>query len=124
MKTLLAATLILAALTSTSATADFVHPMDFDGSEQQKNEVIQYIKDRVRQSYCNSNLDMCQETILRMMEKQNLASFKNVTKAKNRQIMDRVIKDYCQGSLDMCDYTVIEMMYLQNLSASKESLTW
>ena len=118
MTTLLASTLLLASLVSGTANADFVHPMDFDGSEQQKNEVIQYIKDRVRKDYCDSGLDMCQATTLRMMEKQNLISYKNSTRAMNRQIMDRVIKDYCDSGLDMCNYTTIEMMYKQNADAN------
>lgn len=40
-------------LTSTSVLAGFVHPLDFDGSEAQKQEVISYIKDRVKADYCD-----------------------------------------------------------------------
>lgn len=115
---------ILALFASFTAEAGFINPMDFDGSEQQKNEVIQYIKDRVRKDYCSSSLDMCQNTILRMMEKENLSAFKRATKATNRSIMDRVIKDYCSDSLDLCNYTTIEMMYKQNYEAGNERLKW
>ncbi len=111
-------------LTSTSVLADFVHPLDFDGSEAQKQEVISYIKDRVKADYCDGKLDMCQPTILRMMENENLEAFKKLTKASDRKILDRVIKDYCKRGLDMCTYSVISMMYEENAKANKQELSW
>lgn len=107
-----------------SAMAGFIHPMDFDGSEAQKQEVIKYIKDRVQRDYCDGELDMCQPTTLRMMEQQGLSAFKKASQATDREVMDRVIKDYCQGDIDMCDYSTILMMYQQNMNASKKELTW
>ena len=107
-----------------AAIADFIHPMDFDGTDSQKQRVIQIVKERVKKDYCDGGLDMCQETILRMMEKKNLDDFKKATQATNRAIMDRVIKDYCNSGLDMCSYSNIWLMYQKNLQASKESLSW
>ncbi|MBB1201393.1 hypothetical protein EGM70_13960 [Enterobacteriaceae bacterium 89] len=104
--------------------ANFINPMDFDGSQAQKDEVIQYIKDRVKKDYCDGPVNMCQESTLRMMEKSNLDAFKRATKATNKKIMDRVIDDYCNSPVDMCTYTTIEMMYNKNVKASKESLEW
>ena len=116
-------TALAAVLFSVDASAaDFIHPMDFDGSEAQKKKVIQIIKARVRKDYCG-DLDMCQPTTLRMMEKANLDAFKKAAKAENRQIMDRVISDYC-GDLDMCSYSTIQMMYEANLEASRKELEW
>ena len=109
---------------SFNSFADFIHPMDFDGSEAQKNRVIQIVKERVKEDYCNNGLDMCQSTTLRMMENENLKAFKNATRAKNRGIMDRVIKDYCSNRLDMCNYSTIFMMYQENLKASQSTLNW
>jgi hypothetical protein len=48
--------------------ADFIHPMDFDGSETQQNKVIVIIKQRVKNDYCEGTIDICQATILRMIE--------------------------------------------------------
>lgn len=111
-------------LTSAAAASDFIHPMDFDGSDAQKQRVITIVKARVKHDYCDGALDMCQATTLRMMEKQALDAFKKASKATNRPIMDRVIKDYCQGAIDMCNYTTIWMMYEQNLKASQKDLEW
>ena len=104
--------------------ARFINPMDFNGSEFQKQEVIAYIKARVRHDYCESGLDMCQNTTLRMMEKKNLVAFKEATRATDRSVMDRVIKDYCYSRLDMCNYTTIWMMYKKNSEAGRQSLSW
>lgn len=111
-------------LFSFNTFADFIHPMDFDGSEAQKSRVIEIVKNRVKKDYCSSRLDMCQPTILRMMENENLKAFKRASQAKNRKIMDRVIKDYCNSRLDMCNYSNIFMMYQENLKASEASLNW
>ena len=100
----------------------FIHPLDFDGSDAQKNEVISYIQERVKADYCKT-IDMCQETTLRMMENKNLEAFKSLTQATDRKILDRAIHDYCD-TIDMCSYQMVEMMYNQNLKKSKEKLTW
>jgi hypothetical protein len=107
---------------SFSANAKFIHPKEFDGSEAQKREVVSYIKNRVKQDYCET-LDMCQEVMLRMMETENLKAFKNLIKAKNRKVLDRAIHDYC-GSVDMCTYQMIEMMYNENIKAQDQELSW
>lgn len=104
--------------------ADFIHPMDFVGSNSQKARIVRIIKERVKKDYCHSTLDMCQPIMLRMMEKQNLQAFKKASEARNRVIMDRVIKDYCNKVVDMCNYTTIQMMYEQNLNASLQTLQW
>ena len=114
--------LVIFSLINTNAFAGFVHPMDFKLS--QKNEVIEFIKEGVRKDYCNGMVDMCNNSTLRMMEKENLNAFKELTKAKNREIMNRVIKDYCNSSINMCSYSNILMMYEENLRASQKELEW
>jgi len=109
---------------SSSSFAGFLHPMDFDDSDSQKNKVIAYIKQQVKDDYCNSAVDMCQPSMLRMMEKENLEAFKKATRANNRKIMDRVIKDYCNSAVDMCNYVMIFMMYQENEKAANQSLEW
>ena len=114
--------ILILSVISFSANAKFIHPLDFDGSEAQKNEVISYIQARVKQDYCQT-VDMCQEMMLRMMEKENLEAFKRLTQTTNRKIMDRTIQDYC-GSVDMCTYQMIEMMYKENVKAAGQELAW
>jgi len=107
---------------SHTSEAKFIHPLDFDGSDIQKKEVIAYIQNRAKKDYCKT-LDMCQETILRMMEKENLEAFKRLTRATDRKILDRAVHDYC-GAIDMCTYQMVEMMYNENLKKSTEELSW
>jgi len=116
--------LITIALFSTNVTAAaFVHPLDFDNTESQKRQVVDYIKSVVNHEYCKK-MDMCTPSTIRMMERSNLSAFKELTTAKNRKLMDRMIHDYCRNSLRVCSYTTIKMMYAHNLSASKQQLEW
>ena len=124
MRAIITTLALSASIFSVNTFANFVHPMDFSGSEKEKEEVLKYIKDRVKHDYCESGVDMCQETTLRMMEKQNLDAFKKASKATDRKIMDRVISDYCHSGVDMCSYQTISMMYDQNFKASKQETTW
>lgn len=104
------------------SAATFINPMDFDGSESQKNQVIEFITASVKKDYCEK-VDMCQESTLRMMEKQNLDSFKLATKATDRKIMNSVVRDYCK-KIDMCNYSTLWIMYKQNYEASNKKLSW
>lgn len=110
-------------LFSASIQAKFIHPMDFDGSEAQKQQVISYIKTNVQKDYCD-NLGMCQPSTLRMMETENLNAFKLATKATNRKIMNQVIRDYCTSGLNLCSYINIQMMYEENVNADNQELSW
>jgi hypothetical protein len=107
---------------SFGAQAGFIHPLEFNGSEAQKNEVITYIQNRVKKDYCQT-IDMCQEIMLRMMEQENLEAFKRLTQVQDRSILDRAIHDYC-STVDMCTYQMVEMMYNENLKASQQQLSW
>ncbi|WP_090902381.1 hypothetical protein [Azotobacter beijerinckii] len=107
---------------SFSVSAGFINPAEFNGSEKQKEEVISYIRERVKKDYCQ-RIDMCQESMLRMMETENLEAFKRLTKAKDKKVLDRAIHDYC-GRVDMCSYQTIEMMYDENVKAKNKELSW
>lgn len=98
-----------------------IHPMDFDGSAEQKTVVIGYITKNVYSQYCTDR-NMCQESMLRRMEQKDLDAFKLLTKAENRKVLDQAISDYCV-SLDMCSFSMIQRMYEKNLSASKQKLS-
>ena len=119
IKKLIAITLF----TANATAATFVHPMNFDNSKTQRQQVVDYIKSVVNHEYCKK-MDMCTPSTLRMMERSNLKAFKQLTTAKNRKLMDRIIRDYCRNSLRVCSYTTIKMMYAHNLSASKQQLKW
>lgn len=114
--------MFLLLINSIPVQAKFINPLQFDGSDTQKKEVISYIQARVKHDYCET-VDMCQESMLRMMERENLDAFKRLTKATNSDILNRAIHDYC-GVVDMCTYQMIEMMYNKNLKASKDKLSW
>ena len=56
---------------------------------------------------------MCTNSLLRMMEEEELNSFKKLTKAKEEVILNNVIQTYCMNSMleGMCMYATILVMY-------------
>ena len=100
--------------------ADFVHPLDFKGTNDEKQKVVAYIKENVKETY--SKIGMDNPSTLRMMEQKELDSFKQLTKAENRKLLDKVITTYC--NIGMCNYNTFLMMYNKELSESKKSLKW
>jgi len=120
VRRLLAAALF--APTMAIATTLPFHPMDFDGSEAQKTQVIEFITNVTKTQYC-TNLNMCQDVTLRRMERANLDAFKKLTEAQNRKILDQVIDAYCTR-LGSCNFIILERMYRHNLQASQKKLTW
>lgn len=98
----------------------FVNPINFTPTESNKKRVIKYIEKQVKEDYSAINMD--DPSTLRMMEKENLNAFKELTKAKNTRLLNSVIKTYCE--IGMCNYSTILLMYNEQNKASKESLSW
>lgn len=119
-KTIVTVLLIFCVVVFSAPNVGFVHPLDFKDTKAERQKVIDYIEKNVKETYANIGMD--NPTILRMMEKEELDSFKKLTKVKNRKLLDRVIKTYCD--IGMCNYIMILMMYNEELRASKESLSW
>jgi len=113
-------TFLLLLMTSNAFAAQLAHPLDFNGTEKEKNYVISYIKNNVKDSY--SKIGMGDPSTLRMMENEELSSFKKLTKVDNRKLLDGVIRQYC--NIGMCNYNTILMMYNEQNKASKEKLKW
>ena len=69
---------------------------------------------------------MCTNSLLRMMEEEELNSFKKLTKAKEEVILNNVIQTYCMNSIleGMCTYSTILLMYEEEVKASSQKLTW
>ena len=107
---------------------DIIDPLSFSGSQSEKNAVISFIERDVKKTYCENELleSMCTNSILRMMEEEELQSFKKLIYAKNKNILNKVINSYCNNSLleSMCTYTIILMMYEEEVTAAGKKLDW
>ena len=99
---------------------EFVHPLEFSGEESEKAQVIRFIQANVKAQY--SAIGMDDPLTLRMMEKEELKSFKALMNVKDRALLDRVIAQYC--GIGMCNYNTILMMYKEQKKASGDALTW
>jgi hypothetical protein len=98
---------ILVMVTANVYAGDFIHPLDFKGTQAEKDAVISYIQENVKKTY--SSIGMGDATTLRMMEKDELENFKKLTQITDRALLDRTIKKYCD--IGMCTYSTIIMMY-------------
>ena len=107
---------------------EIINPLTFSGSQSEKNAVISFIETNVEEMYCENELlkSMCTNSILRMMEEEELSSFKKLTNAKKPKILRNVINTYCYDSFleGFCNYTMILMMYEEEASAAGKKLEW
>ena len=97
-----------------------VHPLDFKGSDAEKEAVIAYIKYDVKKRY--SAIGMDNPSTLRMMENKELDAFKNLANVADRGLLNAVIDRYCD--IGMCNYSTFLMMYEKEEDAAKKSLKW
>lgn len=51
---------------SMDAYAKFIHPLDFKNTEEEKQQVISYIKERVNKDYCEQ-LEICDPSTAKLM---------------------------------------------------------
>ncbi len=114
------ALIILLLVCAVAFSDDFIHPLDFRGTEPEKKAVIAFIEKYVKDTY--TKLGMGDPATLRMMEKEELEAFKKLTGAKNRKLLDEMIRTY--SAIGMGTYSTIFMMYEEQLKASQESLSW
>lgn len=112
--------IIIGLISPVSMAGELTHPLDFKGTKKEKDYVVSYIKDNVKETY--TKIGMGDPSTLRMMEKEELKAFKSLTKVNNRTLLDSVIRQYC--NIGMCNYSTIMMMYNEQNSASKKSLEW
>lgn len=112
--------LFLTIFSVSSWSTGFVDPSKFKGSENEKGAVISFIQLNVEKTY--SAIGMGDPATLRMMEKEELNSFKALTKAENLPLLSNVINQYC--GIGMCNYSTILMMYNEQLKASQQKLDW
>ena len=120
--------LVLVFISSPSIAKNIIHPLDFKGSEREKEMVISFIEKNMHEQYCENEMlsSMCTNSLLRMMEEEELESFKKLTKAKEGSILNNVMQTYCQNSMldNMCTYSMILMMYEEEVKAAGDKLSW
>ena len=98
----------------------FISPINFVSSNENQKKVISFIEKNVKETY--TSIGMGDPSTLRMMEKEELKSFKELTKVTNISLLRSVIKTYCD--IGMCNYSTILMMYNEQEKSSNEKLSW
>ncbi len=110
----------LSVFTLSLSAEEFISPINFQPTAENKQKVIDYIKKQVYDDY--SEIGMGDPTTLRMMEKENLDAFKELTSATDTKLLKQIIKTYCE--IGMCNYSTFLMMYNEESKAKKEKLKW
>ncbi len=105
---------ILLTATITAFATDFVHPLDFKGTEVEKENVIAFIMSNVKETHSNIGLSI--PTMLRKMERAEVNSFIALRRVEDRRLLDEVIGSYCK--FGPCNYNTILMMYNERKAKS------
>lgn len=99
---------------------NFINPMNFNGTDKEKEEVIEFIKMSTKKSL--ELIGMDSDTLKREMEQQQLDSFKELTKATDKEVMEKCIKNL--EMIGTLDYTLLKGTYDQEISAKNKELKW
>ncbi len=102
---------ICLATTMAALATDLVHPLDFKGTKDETGKVIDFITSNVKETYRKAGIS--NSTMLRKMEREEVNSFRELTKVKDRKLLNEVIATYCK--LGRCNYNTILMMYNEKL---------
>jgi hypothetical protein len=116
----LSALLILFLVATNSFSQSFVSPIGFVETDANKAAVIAFIKKQVYDD-C-TKIGMNDPSTLKVMQEENLKSFKQLTGIANTNLLSKVIKQVCD--IGMCSYQTILVMYQQQEKDSKEDLKW
>lgn len=100
--------------------SEFINPMDFNGTDKEKEYIIEFIKEHTKKSLDLIGMDS--DILKREMEQQQLNSFKELTKAKDREVMENCIKNL--KMIGNYDYTLLKASYDQEMSAKDKKLEW
>ena len=83
----------------------FISPINFISNDVNQKKVISFIEKNVYNTY--TSIGMGDPSTLRMMEKEELKCFKELTKVSNVDLLKNVINTYCE--IGMCNYNTILM---------------
>jgi hypothetical protein len=100
--------------------ANFVNPSSFKGTQKEKEAVVAWIKQNIKEEY--SAVGMDDPMTLRMMENEDLNAFKALTQVTDKDLLKNVMKQYRAAGMDT--YNVLLMMYKEQKKASNSSLNW
>jgi len=112
--------LVVFLLSGNVYSQSFVSPINFISNDVNQKKVISFIENNVYKTY--TSIGMGDPSTLRMMEKEELKCFKELTKVSNVNLLKNVIKTYCD--IGMCNYNMILMMYREQEKSSNENLSW
>ena len=94
----------------------FVSPLNYQASKLAEDFVLKYSKKYTKEQY--AKLEIYDEETLKMIVKDNMSAFKNLTQVDDKKLLQKVIDKYC--AIDMCSYEDLNNMYKEELEKSKQ----
>ena len=114
MKKILFTVLLIFALVF-AQSSEFINPVNFDGSKEQKEQVSLYIHDAVMQKYCDESGEACHPVVINIEQKENFQAFLALASVKNKVYLNKLISEHCDTSLFKCSYDNLLHIYEDNL---------
>ncbi|MDB9872820.1 hypothetical protein OAD02_05905 [Alphaproteobacteria bacterium] len=114
--------ILLITLFSSASWGDtLISPIGFQNTDENRKKVISFIVKNVKKEL--TALGMDNPSNLRIMEENELKSFKKLLDVKDKTLLRKVMIEVCD-ILDMCNYEYILIMYEQEKKASNSKLEW
>ncbi|MCY1391720.1 hypothetical protein D3C76_93880 [compost metagenome] len=102
--------LLLLIVVASSAHADIMNPMDYDGSEERNSELFASIE-AIGQRYCPIENDPCKQTDLDTFIKRETDAFLSLRKSTDRKTLDDIIFKLCANDTSHCNYSTLKKEY-------------
>jgi hypothetical protein len=87
--------------------SEFVHPLDYKGTDAEKEKLHSYIEENIKDELKQIGLN--DSDTLNMEKKEEIRSFNKLRNINDRGLLDKLIKQY--SKVDMCDYSALLSMY-------------
>lgn len=107
-------------VTKVAKKTGFLHPSDFKGTDEEKEQVIVFIQELTKKQMALIGMDS--PSLARQMEQQQLSSFKSLIQAEDRNTLDACISNL--KIIDSLDYTMLKAMYDNEVQAKNQKLSW
>lgn len=98
----------------------FIHPLNFDDSEEQKKQVLIYIQNTILHDYCGPQSESCHSSIIVIEREENLKAFYELVLITNKEYLNKIIDEYCNSEFFRCTYSNLLSAYKEILWLNKD----
>lgn len=112
-------TVLLILASASAQLPEFVSPVEFDGSDEQKAQVSLYIQNTIMHKYCDNDDEdddnACHPVVIDIEQKENFKAFLALVAVKNKTYLNKLISEHCHIDFFQCSYDNLLHIYEDNL---------